>query len=222
MQKISDNLYAITAKGIFWVPVFVITRDNENLTLIDTGLNKHAKIVIRKIKEKWGSLNKIKRIVFTHRHMDHVGGLAQMVDEIKKINPDHVVEIVTHKDEAPYFSKEVSRDDLQPNRLVEHEEWIDKDLKLRGIHVPGHTFGHLCILLEEEKIMLLGDVLIWILGRLKQVMEKVHDDWNLSQQSLETLLKYEWDIGIPSHFKLKQIPRSEVENYIKNNKYKGL
>ncbi|MHA1452426.1 MAG: hypothetical protein ACTSRD_06160, partial [Promethearchaeota archaeon] len=96
------------------------------------------------------------------------------------------------------------------------------DLKLRGIHVPGHTFGHLCILLEEEKIMLLGDVLIWILGRLKQVMEKVHDDWNLSQQSLETLLKYEWDIGIPSHFKLKQIPRSEVENYIKNNKYKGL
>ncbi len=214
MQKISENLYAITAKGLFWVPVFVITNDNENLTLIDTGLKKHAKIVIEEIKKKWGSLDKITRIIFTHRHMDHVGGLSKIMQEIKEKDPEHTVEIVVHEHEAPYFSKDIKDPDLQPTREVKHEEWIDEDLQLKGIHVPGHTFGHLCVLLEKEKIMLLGDVIIWIFGGLKQVMEKVHDDWNTSQKSLKILLKYEWETGIPSHFKLRQIPRAQIEHYI--------
>lgn len=214
MIQISENLYAVTAKGLFWVPVFVVTKNNENLTLIDTGMKNHINIVMKKITEKWGSLDKIKRIIFTHRHMDHVGGLAKLVDEIKKINPEHKIEIVIHKDEASHFANEVKRIDLQPNRLVEHEEYIDEELNLKGIHVPGHTFGHLCLLLEKDQIMLLGDVIIWILGGLKQVIEKVHDDWNLSQKSLEILLNYEWETGIPSHFKLKQIPRHQIENYI--------
>ncbi len=207
-------MYAITARGLFWVPVFVIEDKKGNLTLVDTGLKKHIEIVMKEITEKWGSLEKIRRIIFTHRHMDHVGGLESLVEEIRKSDPNHDLEIVTHKDEASYFAKDVKNKDLQPTRLVDHEEYIDKELEVKGIHVPGHTFGHLCILLEKEKIMLLGDVLIWIFGGIKQVMEKVHDNWDLSQKSLEILLKYDWDTGIPSHFKLKQIHRQEIEKYI--------
>lgn len=220
MKKLADNLFVVTVKGLFWVPVFVVPDNNQNLTLIDTGLKKHVKKVIQKIRERWGSLDKIKRIIFTHRHYDHVGGLAELLDEIAKINPDHKIEIITHTDEAPYFKKEVKREDLHPNRLVNHEDYIDSELGIRAIHIPGHTYGHLCVLLEKEKVMILGDVLIWIFGGIKQVMEKVHDDWTQSQKSLETLLKYEWDFGIPSHMKPKQIPRAEIENYITNNKYR--
>jgi glyoxylase-like metal-dependent hydrolase (beta-lactamase superfamily II) len=214
MIKISEKLYAATGKGLFWVPVFIITKDNESLTLIDTGLQKDVKKVIKQLREKWGSLEKIKRIIFTHRHADHTGGLGTIIDEIKKINPNHKVEIVCHKDEAPHFGDVVTREDLQPNRLVEHEEMIDENLGIKGIHVPGHTYGHLCLLLEKENIMLLGDVIIWMFGGLKQVMEKAHDDWNLSQQSMNIILNYRWETGIPSHFKLKEIPRQEIENYI--------
>ncbi len=220
MKKISENLYVISKKGLFWVPIFVITNDNEKLTLVDTGTKKHAKIVIREIKEKWGSLDKIQRIVFTHRHYDHTQGLAPLIDEVKNAYPNHTIEIITHKNEGPHFAKDIKRADLQPNRLVEHEEMIDEALGIRAIHVPGHTFGHLCLLLEKEKIMLLGDVLIWIFGKIKQILEKVHDNWDQSQKSLKILLNYEWDIGIPSHMKLKQIPRAEIEKYISENKKK--
>jgi glyoxylase-like metal-dependent hydrolase (beta-lactamase superfamily II) len=220
MKKLSENLFVITARGLMWVPVFVVTDDNENLTLIDTGTKKFGRIIIKEVQERWGSLDKIKRIVFTHRHMDHVGGLEKLVDEIHKLHPNHLFEIVTHKEEAPHFHNEIARKDLQPNRLVEHEEYIDGELKLKAIHVPGHTFGHMCLLFEKEKIMLLGDALIWIFGGLKQVMEKVHDNWEQSQKSLEILLNYDWEVAIPSHMKLKQIPRSEIEHYIKTNKYR--
>ena len=131
MKQITENLYFIAAKGFMWVPIFIIVDENENLTLVDTGLKKHAKLAMRSIREKWGPLDKIKRIIFTHRHYDHTGGLELLIDEVRKFHPEHKIEIVMHEDEASHYAKDIKRKDLQPNRLIKHDEYIDQQTNER-------------------------------------------------------------------------------------------
>ena len=43
--------------------------------------------------------------------------------------------------------------------LKDNENWVFGDSKLKVIHVPGHTLGHICFFFEKEKIVFTGDTL---------------------------------------------------------------
>jgi len=219
MKQLAEKVYSITGKGFFSVPVFVLEKQNGMLTLIDTGLEKDTKIIIKKILKKWGSLEKIERIVFTHRHYDHTAGLAPIMNEMTTISapesPQDRVEIVCHEDEAPHFANALRGQIITPNRTVKHDEIIDEELKLKAIHVPGHSWGHICLLLEKEKLLFLGDTIMLMPFGLREVFEKFHDDFEQYQDTLKTILDYKWDYAIPSHMKAKKIPRKKVERFIK-------
>lgn len=218
MKKLAENVFAITGKGLFSVPVFVVTKTNGKLTIIDTGLAKDIDVIIKKIMKKWGSLENIERIIFTHSHGDHTQGLLKILDEMTTISaeapPHEKIELIVHEAEAPYFVELFKEQNIKPNRLVKHEEFIDKELNLRVIHIPGHTFGHICLLLEDKKIILLGDTIMNIYGFLRPVFKKFHDDNDQYIVSLPRILNYEWEFAVPSHIKPKKIPRVKIERFI--------
>ena len=57
---------------------------------------------------------------------------------------------------------------------------------------------------------------------LREVFEKYHDDFEQYQETLKTILDYEWDFAIPSHMTAKKIPRKKIEKFIeKVNKKKS-
>ncbi|MBK5113540.1 MAG: MBL fold metallo-hydrolase [Candidatus Heimdallarchaeota archaeon] len=218
MRQLAENVFSITGKGLFSVPVFVIEKQNGLLTLIDTGLEKDTKIIIKKIRKKWGSLEKIERIVFTHRHHDHTAGLAMFMDEMTTISapepPKERVELVCHEDEAPHFANTLRGQIINPNRTVKHNEIIDEELKLKAIHVPGHSWGHICLLLEKEKLLFLGDTIMFMPFGLREVFERFHDDYKQYKKTLKIILDYDWNFGIPSHMTAKKIPRKKIEKFI--------
>ncbi|HUT80322.1 MAG TPA: MBL fold metallo-hydrolase [Candidatus Bathyarchaeia archaeon] len=216
MKQIATNLYSVTGRGIFCVPVFVLEKTNGKLTLIDTGLKKDANKVIKQIIAKWGSLEKIERIIFTHRHYDHLGGLAVIAKKLKSTTNKKLadIELIFHEAEAPIFKSEYKQEPIEINRLVKHDEIIDKELNLKVIHNPGHTFGHICLLLQNEKIILTGDSFMYIFGSLRPVFKKAHDDYKQYLQSLPLLLNYNWDFAVPSHMSASMIPRKKIEEFI--------
>jgi len=215
MKKIAKNLYVVTGSVLYSVPIFVIEVNENELILIDTGLKKDARTVIKKMKAKWGSLDKIKKIVITHRHMDHTGGLRPILDEIEAENDRANVEIICHEEEAQYFIKYLKDLGLKPTRTLKHEEYISKGVKVKAIHNPGHTFGHICLLFEEEKLLLLGDTIMYMSGVLMPVFKKFHDDYEQYLKTLKVLLDYEWDYAIPSHNRPVKITRAKIEKFIK-------
>ncbi|MBN1329992.1 MAG: MBL fold metallo-hydrolase [Candidatus Heimdallarchaeota archaeon] len=216
MKQIATNLYSSTRRGIFCVPIFILEKSNGKITLIDTGLKKDAKKISKEIIAKWGSLENIERIIFTHRHYDHVGGLSTFIKKLKLIpNVDlSNIEIVMHELEAPLFQSEYHKMPIEINRFVKHDEVIDIELDIKVIHNPGHTFGHICLLLQKEKIILTGDSFMCIFGSLRPVFRKAHDDYNQYLQTIPQLLNYDWDFAIPSHMSAKMIPRKEIEEFI--------
>ncbi|HUU78649.1 MAG TPA: MBL fold metallo-hydrolase [candidate division Zixibacteria bacterium] len=209
MKQLSSILYSVTGKG-FSMPAFIIEKNEKELILIDSGLKKDAHAMIRKIESKWGSLDKISTIIFTHRHADHTGGLPVFLD---KINFKKIV-LIAHQDEEPLFNELFKAKGISITKSVKHNEIIDKKIKLRAIHTPGHTFGHLCLLLEEEKLLLIGDLIMDIFGKLFPVFKKAHDDFQLWEKNLATILDYDWNYAIPSHMSVKKISREKIEEFI--------
>tara|TARA_B100001057_G_scaffold464236_1_gene519211 strand:- start:4928 stop:5647 length:720 start_codon:yes stop_codon:yes gene_type:complete len=107
--------------------------------VIDPSL---AKPIINVIKK---NDIKLKYILNTHHHYDHVGGNK----ELKKEFNSKIIGFKDDKDRIPDI-----------DILVEdNQKWIDDDFEFEVFHIPGHTSGHICFYFNKEKIAFTGDTL---------------------------------------------------------------
>lgn len=107
--------------------------------------------------------SKVKYILLTHGHYDHVLGVA----EAKRITGAKV--LISEEDAPCLYDDEQSRAGLHFPEPQEHL-YADKTLsdgdivilgekKIRVIATPGHTPGCVCYIFEEDGVILSGDTL---------------------------------------------------------------
>ena len=133
--------------------------DEETMTgaIIDPG-DEAARIALT--TERLGL--EIGQIIVTHSHIDHVGAVAQLLDE-------YMCPVLMHQ-EAEAMLKTVPQQAMMmgmrfgkvPNvdRHVGDEEVLEVgSLRLRSLYTPGHAPGHLAFLVEDEDIVFSGDAL---------------------------------------------------------------
>ena len=87
------------------------------------------------------------RVLLTHRHVDHLGGVAQL----RRRWPDLRVSKMRHRDQT--LPEPV--DDLRDGQAVETE-----GVTLVPVYTPGHASDHLCYYLREEEALFTGDVVL--------------------------------------------------------------
>ena len=88
---------------------------------------------------------KLKFILNTHHHYDHVGGNQKLKEKYGAI----VVGYKGDKERIPEI-------DIL---LSDQDTWIYENFKAKIIHVPGHTLGHICFYFHEEQSVFTGDTL---------------------------------------------------------------
>ena len=88
---------------------------------------------------------KLKYILNTHHHYDHIGGNK----ELKKKFGSCVVG----------FKKDSSRIPGIDILLDDNQIWKAENFKAKIIHIPGHTSGHICFHFFQEKFIFTGDTL---------------------------------------------------------------
>lgn len=116
--------------------------------IIDPGDN--ANLFLKEIN-KLGI--RIKGILLTHHHYDHVGAVGDLSKEL-------LCPVSIHKEDAEMYKGKADR------LLEDGDSFLIGKEKLKVIHTPGHTRGGVCYFSEDSKVAFTGDTIFNIdLGR---------------------------------------------------------
>jgi glyoxylase-like metal-dependent hydrolase (beta-lactamase superfamily II) len=142
-------------------------------TLIDAGLPGQAEAIGAALADAGIGVRDLKRIIFTHQDLDHVGSGAALVRQSGAM-------VFAHPADAPHIDGSIRLlkpspemleqrpqmrevlERLEPVRVDEHLEdgaLLDLAGGTRVIFTPGHTPGHLSLYLERPKVLVAGDAL---------------------------------------------------------------
>jgi glyoxylase-like metal-dependent hydrolase (beta-lactamase superfamily II) len=150
----------------------IVDEQNGN-TLVDAGLPGQAEAIGAALLEAGTGVRDLRRIIFTHQDLDHVGSGAAL-------GRQSGARVLAHSADAPHIdgslrllkpSPEMLEQRPQMREVLERLEPVGVDEHLEGgerldlaggirvIFTPGHTPGHLSLYLERPKVLVAGDAL---------------------------------------------------------------
>ncbi len=177
-----------------WVANIFFYTKNDVTIMIDAGYN------YARLREKMGWLDidpaAIRHILITHQDTDHVGALETDSEQLFKNAAVYIGEI-----ENRYLTGETRRKVFHglyklPMVKMENEKILLRDgeifwignIKIECLLVPGHTWGHMVYLIDDEYLFT-GDTIWFGADGGYSFIETLAEDNKLAIRSLEKLEK---------------------------------
>ena len=173
MRAIAAHVWSVPG---LWLGRVYLIRDPDGLTLIDTGLPFAADRIAGQLAALgWPATTVVQRILVTHAHPDHAGGLARLqtltgAQVIASAADRPVLEgraPVPHRPgaAAPRLARRLGWSGRLPaahvDRVVGEGDVLPDVLGgVRVLATPGHTPGHLAFWQPQRGILFCGDVLV--------------------------------------------------------------
>jgi glyoxylase-like metal-dependent hydrolase (beta-lactamase superfamily II)/8-oxo-dGTP pyrophosphatase MutT (NUDIX family) len=149
---------------------------------------------------------KIREIILTHLHPDHVGGVNALSLHLRGS-----VAVAAHQ-----LTAEALRGQIKVERLIEDKEMIElagePQISLRALHTPGHARGHLCFYDERTGALITGDNIVGLGSVLINPPEGNMRDYLASLERLRALPHLTVLFG--AHGPAMGNPRAKIEEYI--------
>ena len=117
----------------------IIDDNNNSACVVDPG---EAEPIVDYLKNK---KIKLKYILNTHHHFDHIGGNEYLKKKFGSI--------------VVGFKKDIDRIPEIDVLLEDNQIWKAENFEAKIIHIPGHTSGHICFHFFQEKLVFTGDTL---------------------------------------------------------------
>jgi endoribonuclease LACTB2 len=168
--------------------------------LLDTGqgVAVYVDLLEAALKELSAS-NELERIVLTHAHVDHLGGVRQVIERFGEM------EVL----KRPWVGHDAPAGEIS---AIDHEAVIHTEgATLRAVFTPGHAPDHLCYYLEEECALFTGDV---VLGAGTTVIPDDTGDLGQYMDSLRRLLELDLETIYPAHGPVIKNPKEKIREYI--------
>jgi glyoxylase-like metal-dependent hydrolase (beta-lactamase superfamily II) len=142
---------------------------------------------------------RVRWVVLTHTHPDHAPATARLVKATG-------AEVVAFSKREP---------DVEVDRSVGDGESIDgTEFGLEVLHTPGHATNHICLLLEEERVLFTGDM---VLDDMYSVVSPASGgDMAVYVDQLRRLKKLRLSRIAPGHGDVIEEPKAALDDYIKH------
>jgi len=179
----------------------------KELGLIDTGGGAGVDSIMKNVRETGFEARKVKLVVITHCHFDHIGGIPA----VRRLTDCRVA---VHEAEVSAVEKpdpELTLGGMAGERGLKVEPTrVDVILRggetekvgsvaLRVLHTPGHTPGSICLLMEDggKRILFSGDM-VSAQGRLGFINGPGFD-LAAYKKSMRRILDWKADVLLPGH-----------------------
>ena len=190
----------------------IMDEQNGN-TLVDAGLPNQTEAISAALVEAGIGVGDLRRIIFTHQDLDHVGSGAALVRQSD-------ARVLAHPADAPYIegsqrplkpSPEMLEQRPQMREVLERlepvgiDEYVEDGTRLdlaggtRVISTPGHTPGHISLYVERSKVLIAGDALTAERGSLNGPNPSMTLEMRTAIQSLRRLADLEIDTIVCYH-----------------------
>ncbi|WP_426565865.1 MBL fold metallo-hydrolase [Angustibacter sp. McL0619] len=177
--QLAPNVWRLRLVGDF-VNGFAFREDDGQVTLVDCGLKRSPDRMSAGLRSVGIAHEDVTRILLTHAHSDHAGGVAEMARRT-------TAPVSVHSHDAGWVRAGKSPpldQSLRLGRLMQRlmrkgkpafepvpvdEELTDGQLLLiagglRVLHTPGHSPGHASFLHEPTGVLITGDALFNMRG----------------------------------------------------------
>ena len=162
--------------------------DCEELVLIDTGHSRGCSgNVVRAVRGLGREPQEIVLCVLTHRHRDHVGGLRALKELCG-------FEVASHAAEAEAIEEATG---VTVDHKLEDGDVVQRCGGIRVIHVPGHTRGNICLLMDGN--MFAGDTLFGGNGGLRPPPSRFSSDPGEALAGISRLEAFDFEAVYLSH-----------------------
>jgi len=211
--RILEKIYLIGSSDIshrFDCCVYML--DLGQLVIIDSGASLTFQKILSNIERLGLDLCKIKAVLATHAHIDHIGSLYEFQEKYK-------AKIIAHELDADAIESgvgiaaEAYGVDYSPCTIDIRLKGAKQTLKfgkyeMQFIHIPGHTPGSIAAYIDiDGKRVLFG----------QDIHSPYIPEWGadrkLAAVSLKKLVDLKADILCEGHFGVYQ-PAEEVRRYI--------
>ncbi len=169
MKQVAEGVYQVSG----YVNAFLIDGD-DGVTVVDTGLPGKEGAVASALGEIGRNLDEIGSIVVTHGHADHYGSAAVLKTQsgaklvasegdapiLRGHNPPPPPPFVAEKYRflAPIIRLLPDPDAVEVDIALDRDGPVPVVNDLAVIHTPGHTEGHISLLLDRSGgILFVGD-----------------------------------------------------------------
>ena len=201
IQKLTEHVYWIEVAGY----ESTILVGNEGVMVIDAPCCGRVPTYIQAIGEITDL--PITTLVYSHYHLDHVGGAGEYVAHAQKNQqPLRIVATASTKTKIEKFGSKIPL----PTEVVSVPRGtfeFEGKVMLMGTPASGHSTDNSWILLEDERVLHTVDLVHP--GFLEFMNFGVAEDLNGYEKSVQELLTIDWDFLCAGHSNIGS--RSDVE-----------
>ena len=210
-MRLSQNVELLQINTEQGKASIVLTWDESNLVLIDSGFPGQTSAIAGAISNAGFRAEALTHIILTHQDWDHIGCIM----DLQRIVPN--LKVIAHEKEAPYIDGRRTPIKLAA-RLERHDSLSEKQLEyyknqklfyesqriiiaqtlrhgdiiqicggIEVVHTPGHTPGHIALYLRQSRIMVCGDAAKVKDGQLLSIQSSSHYNPELAAITFEKL-----------------------------------
>jgi glyoxylase-like metal-dependent hydrolase (beta-lactamase superfamily II) len=211
------------APGVFRIPTtgkdlvnsFALVQDDGSVTLVDTGLTWAPARIVAGLAAIGKHPRDVTRILLTHVHPDHAGGAAEMSRRtgapVLVHGDDHEWarsgEIRGSSDVSTRLGRLLARagasriEPFEPGPALQDGDVLPVSGGLRVVHTPGHSPGHVSLLVEPTATLITGDALFnfRFLRGARISPSFLCSDFAMTKRTAHRLGELEYDVAAFTH-----------------------